>query len=303
MEVLHWLESIRSPFLDTLMGLITQLGEDLVFTVVIIGTLWCLDKRAGFWMFFSWGLGTGINQLVKAVCKIPRPWVRDPSLKAVESAIPAATGYSFPSGHTQSVIGLFGSLSVFARKWAVTIVSLVLILLTGFSRMYLGVHMPADVLCAFAIGFVVVMLMRWLASLEEKFPWITRLASVILVGISTALLLYAVIDGNGEENMLHAAENGWKMLGASIGLSAAWELDKKVLHFKTDAVWYVQIAKFLIGILGALAIQAGLKQPLLSLFGGSYVAHGVRYLLLTVFAGILYPLTFGWWAKLGKKEK
>ncbi|MBE6952478.1 MAG: phosphatase PAP2 family protein [Ruminococcaceae bacterium] len=303
MEVLHWLESIRSPFLDTLMGLITQLGEDLVFTVVIIGTLWCLDKRAGFWMFFSWGLGTGINQLVKAVCKIPRPWVRDPSLKAVESAIPAATGYSFPSGHTQSVIGLFGSLSVFARKWAVTIVSLVLILLTGFSRMYLGVHTPADVLCAFAIGFVVVMLMRWLASLEEKFPWITRLASVILVGISTALLLYAVIDGNGEENMLHAAENGWKMLGASIGLSAAWELDKKVLHFQTDAVWYVQIAKFLVGILGALAIQAGLKQPLLSLFGGSYVAHGVRYLLLTVFAGILYPLTFGWWAKLGKKEK
>lgn len=303
MEVLHWLESIRSPFLDTLMGLITQLGEDLVFTVVIIGTLWCLDKRAGFWMFFSWGLGTGINQLVKAVCKIPRPWVRDPSLKAVESAIPAATGYSFPSGHTQSVIGLFGSLSVFARKWAVTIVSLVLILLTGFSRMYLGVHTPADVLCAFAIGFVVVMLMRWLASLEEKFPWITRLASVILVVISAALLLYAVIDGNGEENMLHAAENGWKMLGASIGLSAAWELDKKVLHFKTDAVWYVQIAKFLVGILGALAIQAGLKQPLLSLFGGSYVAHGVRYLLLTVFAGILYPLTFGWWAKLGKKEK
>ena len=210
MEVLHWLESIRSPFLDTLMGLITQLGEDLVFTVVIIGTLWCLDKRAGFWMFFSWGLGTGINQLVKAVCKIPRPWIRDPSLKAVESAIPAATGYSFPSGHTQSVIGLFGSLSVFARKWAVTIVSLVLILLTGFSRMYLGVHTPADVLCAFAIGFLVVMLMRWLASLEEKFPWITRLASVILVGISAALLLYAVIDGNGEENMLHAAENGWK---------------------------------------------------------------------------------------------
>ena len=128
------------------------------------------------------------------------------------------------------------------------------------------------------------------------------MASVILIAISAALLLYAVIDGNGEEIMLNAAENVWKMLGASIGLSAAWELDKKVLRFETGAVWYVQIAKFLVGILGALAIQAGLKQPLLSLFGGSYVAHGVRYLLLTVFAGILYPLTFGWWAKLGKKK-
>ena len=302
MEFLHWLESIRSPFLDSLMGLITQLGEDLVFTVVIIGTLWCINKREGFWMFFSWGMGTGINQLVKAICKIPRPWVRDPSLKAVESAIPAATGYSFPSGHTQSVIGLFGSLAVFVRKWAVTILSIVLILLTGFSRMYLGVHTPADVLCAFGIGIVVLALMAWFASLEKRYPNITRLASAMLIGVSLALLLYAAVSGGEDENMLHGLENGWKMLGASIGLSAAWELDRKVLKFETKALWYVQIAKFLVGILGALAIQAGLKQPLLSLFGGSYFAHGVRYLLLTVFVGILYPLTFAWWSKLGTKK-
>ena len=302
MEFLHWLESIRSPFLDSLMGLITQLGEDLVFTVVIIGTLWCINKREGFWMFFSWGMGTGINQLVKAICKIPRPWVRDPSLKAVESAIPAATGYSFPSGHTQSVIGLFGSLAVFVRKWAVTILSIVLILLTGFSRMYLGVHTPADVLCAFGIGIVVLALMAWFASLEKRYPNITRLASAMLIGVSLALLLYAAVSGGEDENMLHGLENGWKMLGASIGLSAAWELDRKVLKFETKALWYVQIAKFLVGILGALAIQAGLKQPLLSLFGGSYIAHGVRYLLLTVFVGILYPLTFAWWSKLGTKK-
>ncbi|MBR5519387.1 MAG: phosphatase PAP2 family protein [Clostridia bacterium] len=302
MEFLHWLESIRSPFLDSLMGLITQLGEDLVFTVVIIGTLWCINKRDGFWMFFSWGMGTGINQLVKAICKIPRPWVRDPSLKVVESAIPAATGYSFPSGHTQSVIGLFGSLAVFVRKWAVTILSIVLILLTGFSRMYLGVHTPADVLCAFGIGIVVLALMAWFASLEKRYPNITRLASAMLIAISLALLLYAAVSGSDDENMLHGLENGWKMLGASIGLSVAWELDRKVLKFETKALWYVQIVKFLVGILGALAIQAGLKQPLLSLFGGSYVAHGVRYLLLTVFVGILYPLTFAWWSKLGTKK-
>ena len=299
MEILSALESIRTPFLDTLFLYITQLGEEVVFTAVILGSLWCLNKRAGFWMFFSWGCGTGVNQLVKAVCKVPRPWARDAALTTVEAAKPAATGYSFPSGHTQSVLGLFGSLSVFARRRWVTVVSAFLVLLTGFSRLYLGVHTLADVVGAFAIGLAIVFFMAWLSDLEADKPWVTWIACGLLVGISAGWI-YALASDSADENMAEAVENGWKLFGASIGLTAAWQLDRYWLRFDTRAVWYVQIVKFAVGVGLALLIQQGLKQPLLDLCGGSHAADGIRYLLIALFAGFLYPLTFRFWAKLGR---
>ena len=302
MGILSALESIRTPFLDTLFLLVTQLGEEVVFTAVILGSLWCFNKRAGFWMFFSWGCGTGVNQLVKAICRIPRPWDRGGALSAVEAAKPAATGYSFPSGHTQSVLGLFGSLSVFARRRWVTLVSAFFVLLTGFSRLYLGVHTLSDVIGAIVIGLAIVFFMAWLSSLEEDKPWVTWIACGILLCISAALLIYALASQSADENMMEAVENGCKLLGASVGLTVAWQLDRYWLHFDTDALWYVQIVKFAVGVGLALLIQQGLKQPLLTLCGGSHAADGIRYLLIALFAGFIYPLTFRFWSRLGRDK-
>lgn len=302
MWILPELESIRTPFLDFLMLNASRLGEEVVFAVVILGSLWCLNKRAGFWMFFSWGGDISLSQLAKAATAVPRPWVRDPSIHPVEKALPAATGYSFPSGHTQSALGLFGSMSVFVKRWWVTIVSVVLVLFTGFSRMYLGVHTFEDVVGAMAIGIILVALMGWLASLEEKHPWITWVAGGLLTAFSAVTLIYGLVRLPEDPAMTETIENGWKMVGASIALLFAWQADRYWLHFRTDAVWYAQLGKFAVGALVALGIMKGLKQPLLTLFGGSLAAHGLRYFLLALFAGVLWPMTFEWWAKLGRKK-
>ena len=302
MWILPALESIRTPFLDFLMLKASSLGEEVIFAVVILGSLWCINKRAGFWMFFSWGGGISLSQLFKAVAAVPRPWVRDPAIHPVEKALPAATGYSFPSGHTQSALGLFGSMSVFVKRRWVTIVSVALILIAGFSRMYLGVHTFEDVIGAMALGVFLVGLMGWLASLEEKHPWITWVAGGLLAAFSLATLVYGLVCRASDPNMDETIENGWKMVGASAALLFAWQADRKWLHFRTDAVWYAQLGKFAVGALAALGIMKGLKQPLLTLFGGSLAAHGLRYFLLALFAGFVWPMTFEWWAKLGRKK-
>lgn len=305
MGILSALESIRTPFLDQVFLCISQLGGEIAFTAVILIALWCVNKRAGFWMFFSWGCGTALNQTVKALCKIPRPWVRDPSLTPVDAALDgefAARDYSFPSGHTQSVLGLFGSLSVFVRRRWMTILSACLVLLTGLSRLYLGVHTPADVVGAILIGLAIVFLMAWLSSLEADKPWISWVAGGILIALSLILLIYASLSDLTDPSIAEAAKHGWEMLGASIGLTAAWQLDRKWLHFDTHAVWYAQIAKMAVGLVFALLIWQGLKQPLLNLFHGSHAADGVRYLLLALFAGFVYPLTFRFWSRLGSKQ-
>lgn len=305
MGFLKLLEGIRNPVLDNIFLLVTALGEELVFTTVILGTLWCINKKMGFWMFFSWGTGTSTNQLIKAMCHVPRPWVQDPGFSAVERALEGATGYSFPSGHTQSAFGLFGSLALFIKSKGMTIIAIILIALTGFSRMYLGVHTPADVLVAVIIGFAVLILMAWFIRIEEKKPWISWVACAILIAVSVALLIYSSFFAGGmqDKNIAAAAENAWKLLGAALGLTVAWQADRIYINFDTKAVWYVQILKLLIGAVIVFLIRTLLKQPLLNLFNGSLVADMVRYFILTVFAGIIYPLTFKYFARIGSTRK
>ena len=105
MKVLYALESIRMPWLDTVMAAITHLGEETVFMVAALFVFWCVSKRHGYYLLAIGFAGTVLNQFLKLLFRIPRPWVLDSDFTIVESARAQATGYSFPSGHSQNAIG------------------------------------------------------------------------------------------------------------------------------------------------------------------------------------------------------
>ena len=92
MEFLRFLEGLRTPFMDTVMSLITQLGDELFFMVIAITMFWCIDKKRGYYLLSVGFVGTVLNQFLKLVFRIPRPWVLDPNFTIVESAREAATG-------------------------------------------------------------------------------------------------------------------------------------------------------------------------------------------------------------------
>ena len=96
MALLYWFESIRSPVLDRVMLLLTCLGEETLFMAAALFVFWCRDKRRGYYLLSVGFAGTLINQWLKIVCRVPRPWVRDPDFTIVESARAGAGGYSFP---------------------------------------------------------------------------------------------------------------------------------------------------------------------------------------------------------------
>ena len=108
MEVLYWLEGIRSPFLDTFFSLITHLGSETLFLAIAIIVFWCFSKTKGYYLMTVGFFGTLINQFLKLLCRIPRPWVKDPNFTIVEAAREEATGYSFPSGPTQNAVSVLG---------------------------------------------------------------------------------------------------------------------------------------------------------------------------------------------------
>ena len=101
MTFLWMLEGIRTPFLDRFMQFVTYFGQELIIIAVICALYWCADKRFAYLLGFTYFTAGLCVQTLKITFRIPRPWILDPEFKAVESALPGATGYSFPSGHTQ----------------------------------------------------------------------------------------------------------------------------------------------------------------------------------------------------------
>ena len=92
MSFLYLLESIRNPVLDFFFSLITYCGDEIVFMAVGMIVFWCVSKKEGYYLLCVGFLGTVINQFLKMVCRIPRPWVKDPNFTIVESAREAASG-------------------------------------------------------------------------------------------------------------------------------------------------------------------------------------------------------------------
>lgn len=307
MSLLYWFESIRTPFLNAIMQAVTQCGGEYVLLVLGIIVFWCISKPCGYYILSMGFLGTTINQFLKILCRVPRPWVKDPSFTIVESARADAGGYSFPSGHTQNVFASFGAPALYFKKAAVVIPCVILIVLTAISRMYLGVHTPYDVGTSVLVGLILLfVLYPTFRDMEEK-PQNVYIFMSIMALISIAYVIYlecsafpADVD---EENLTEAFKNGYITLGCTLSLLPVYHLDRKVLKFDTKAVWWAQILKVIVGFALIMVIRLGLKAPLESLFHGHPVSNAVRYACMVLFAGMVWPLTFPWFQKMGNKEK
>ena len=301
MSFLYLLEKIRNPVFDFLFSTITHIGEETVFLVISLLFFWCINKREGYYILICGLLGTVINQAMKLTFKIPRPWVKDPSFTIVESARAEATGYSFPSGHTQNVSTTFGAIGLYSKRAPVRIISVIIVVLVAFSRMYLGVHTPLDVCVSLAIGAAIITLLYPVFSSDSRFAKFMPIIVSVSVAITAGLVLYVFLmpsEGVDLHNLSSGRENACTLLGCTLALVPVYIIDRRYLNFETKAAWYSQALKLLGGLLGVLIIKVGLSSPLVWLFDNEYVARSVRYFLIVVFAGIIWPMTFGFFSRL-----
>ena len=301
MSFLYLLEKIRNPILDAFFSVITHIGEETVFLAVALIFFWCVNKREGYYILITGLIGTVINQAAKLLFKIPRPWVKDPSFTIVESARAEASGYSFPSGHTQNAAGTFGAIGRCSKRRPVRIVSICVIVLVAFSRMYLGVHTPLDVCVSLVIGGILVFGLYPMFSKDERFakfmPYLVAVSVLITVGLVLCVFLMSDV-GVDPHNLASGRKNACTLLGCTLALVPVYILDRRYIKFETKAAWYAQIIKLVVGLFGVLVIKAGLSSPLVLLFGNEYIARGVRYFLTVMFAGTLWPMTFGFFSRL-----
>ena len=282
---------------------ITYLGDEVAFLAIALALFWCVDKRHGYYIMSVGFIGTITTQFMKLWYRIPRPWVRDPDFKPLGQAVEGAGGYSFPSGHSQSSVGNFASLAIVARRKWLRWVCIAIAVLVPFSRMYVGVHTPEDVLVGSAIGLALAFAVHPFVYKKDGklFPWLIGFMVMLAVGYLCFVALYPFPADVDVHNLTSGTENAYTLLGALLGLIPVYIIDRKWLNFPTKAAWWVQIIKVVIGLAVVLVLKSVLKEPLNILFG-ELAGRACRYFLIVLFGGLGWPLAFRYLSKIGNKE-
>ena len=301
MQLLYLFEKLRQPWLDRIMLVFTEFGGEILFMALAIGMYWCYSKRTGYYMLSVGLLGTVFNQFLKLAFRISRPWIQDPEFTIVEAARADATGYSFPSGHTQNAASTMLCPALMTRHKGVKIALWAAYFLIAISRMYLGVHTPLDVGVSLVLGLALVFALRPLFAQGEPAP--RRMYA--LLGVMLALaVLYAVyvevwpFPADIElDNLEHGTKNAYTLLGAVSGMLLSYWLDQRYVRFTVKGSLPAQLVKLVLGLALTIGLRVVLKKPLNALFAGAPVADAIRYFCMVVFAAGIWPMTFPWICK------
>jgi len=257
--VLLGLEGWRSPLLDNFFLFITEFGAEKFYIVLIAVMFWSISKPIARKLSFIYLTSSVVNLYLKTIFAIPRP--ADPlndeilSQNGIISRLdPLADEMSgsFPSNHAQGSTVSWGYMAcAFGKRWLLFL-SIVMIVLIGFSRMYIGVHYPQDVLAGWLIGLVY--LVVWLKLekpvmlLRDRIPWLVQLAVVVLVPFGLCLIApVPEVD---------------KVLGAIAGLGAGYILEAVYVKFSEHGRVPVRILRSIVGLMLVFSVQIASKKIL-----------------------------------------
>ncbi|MDO4403641.1 MAG: phosphatase PAP2 family protein [Atopobiaceae bacterium] len=304
-EYLLWLQDLRPSLPQVLQRLFEVLGsESIMVAMALLPCLiyWCIDKKSGMLGFVSYGMSSIFNTLVKSTVCCYRPWVRDARVKPVPSAIKAASGYSFPSGHSQSAASVTGGLSYHHRDkgWPMAL-AVVFTLLIAFSRNLLGVHTPQDVIVGMLEGFAFVIICARLIDWVEQEEG--RDKKMVLVGVAcaVALLAYTMLKPYPEDYVngvllvdpLGMKVDACKTIGIFLACLFGYYGERHYVDFKTEGITFIQgLARFFVGIAIVLLLYVPIGHALVNLLG-DYPGQLIRTFLTFFMAACGIPALFG----------
>ncbi len=286
-SILQLFQSIKNPILDVLFLILTISAEVPVMVLFIALMYWCINKKYGqkllFFMVGNITLNTGIKEFVKA----PRPIGID-GLQSMR--VETATGYSFPSGHTQSATTFWvGIMSIFKKNW-LYIIGTIMFIGIGISRLYLCVHWPIDVLFGWIFGITFTLILGAIFDIVDKNKKYYILLVLLIPFIVVVFLLNSV--------------KYIKMLGLLTGFIIGYIVEDKFVKFTTinknnreisfsnkkskDNYLLNNIFRFFIGIITLGLVYIILKYIMPS----NMVFDYIRYTLIVFYAVCIVPILF-----------
>jgi membrane-associated phospholipid phosphatase len=264
-------QAYRSPALDAVMMAITSLGSEYFFLIALPIIFWCVDERRGIRLGFMLFFSLFANLVLKDSIGMPRPYETRPDLRVIDEV-----GSSMPSWHAQGSAGFWGFLIGWIKGPLGIVLGILFPLLIGFSRVYLGVHYPTDVIAGWAIGAAILILYRFL---ESRFlPLVKKLHERFQIAIVAAiawLMCLAHLENVGPG-------------AAFFGIGLGYILNRKHLRFSAKGGLGARALRILPGIVILVGLYLGLKYIL----PGDESANG------KLFRFLRYGL-IGFWTSFG----
>lgn len=281
-NIIKWLEdNIRNNFFDFVFKVITELGDKMVFILVVMVLFWAVNKRFAYKFLFAFIGSAFINQVVKIVVQRPRPFEK----AGITSVGKESSGYSFPSGHSQSTGIIYYSFNDEygkKNKWVKGILIAILILVP-FSRMYLAQHYLTDVVVGTIIGIIVAFVMYKLFDFFKDKEHIYPLYVIPVVIIVLALFINKEYDKYHE---LFVAGGGY------IGFTIGYAIEKLYIQHNVVTSLQNRLLKILIGLVIVGTLYFGLKYLFGLISDENMILDFIRYLTVALTSTTLIPLLF-----------
>ena len=307
--ILLGLQGVRDGapgFVETFLSALSAIADGPGLVAIVLVVYWCVSKRAGQFAITAFMMGNLVSQFLKNIVCAYRPWIRDARIIPAESALEGAGGYSFPSGHTTGATTSLGSFAWLLRGTyrVVSIILIVIVALIAFSRVYLGVHTPQDVLVGLAIGVLAIWLttrfFRWFENNQDKDVFVA--AIVIAISVVTLIIVmvkpYPLDYVNGQllVDPLEMQKGSFEASGVVIGVVLGWLFERRRVQFSTDSADIDprgRIIRCVVGVVIVGLVYLGgnaLFKAVLGILWGKFVAM----LVLTFVAMFVVPLVFTW---------
>ncbi len=296
MSILEFLSGFRTDILDSFFMFISNFGDFAILLPLICIIYWCISKSTAYTALFNFFITGCIVHGAKVLFRVPRPWILNPEFTPVPEAIETASGYSFPSGHTQASSSIFLTIAKYAGHKSISITSYVIVGLVALSRMYLGVHTPLDVFVSLIISIVVLSFLNYIRenlSISDS----TKLGLLIAtIAFCAGLCFYCYLLIRWNLSTIDNVSGSITFAAATVGFVTGAYIEYKFIKFGTHChSIFMQLAKIILGLGGMVLIFLACKM----LPFEEYLNETLATFICCIWATCIFPL----FIKLVQKKK
>jgi len=275
------IQEIQQPFITSFLQLVTLLGSEMFYLILFPFLLWCVNFQIGIRVGVLFLVSVYFNNLLKQLFQQPRPFDLLPEVQ-----FSYAEGFGFPSGHAQSSILVWCSIAYQSHQRIIWYLAIFLSFLVGFSRIYLGVHFPHDVVGGWiAGGFIFYLYHFYVMQRVESIKKFTIDFKTKLFYISLLPVIMLLIP---------ASDDMISVVATLTGVGWGLVINARFVHFQgAHGTLWQRIARLLIGILGIFILYFGLKLFFPQLGQTAYqIFRFIRYSILGLWIGAGAPWLF-----------